>query len=57
MLSRNIFTTTGTGVYPWHDSHFISISDCEVWGLRAEVQVFKGKKKAWTVEPPSLLYP
>lgn len=55
MLSRNIFTTTG--VYPWHDSHFISITDCEVWGLRAEVQVSREKKEAWTVEPQSLLYP
>lgn len=55
MLSRNIFTTTG--VYSWHDSHFISINGCEVWGLRAEVQVSREKKEAWTVEPQSLLYP
>ena len=30
-------------VHSWQNGHFTSISACRMWGVRAEIQVFKRK--------------
>ena len=35
--------TQMTAAYPWCDGHSTSINACGVWGVRAEIQVFRRK--------------